>query len=66
MTVLATPDTGLTESNVSYFYNTVGETGNSANDAKVNAVDMLIARDNMASIFNDILLRAQKGGRQDT
>ena len=46
VTVLATAHTGLAEADVFYFGNAVGESGNSATDAKVNAFDMLAARNN--------------------
>ncbi|MBN2474574.1 MAG: hypothetical protein JXB62_08195 [Pirellulales bacterium] len=45
-TVLATADTGLAEHDVFYFGNAVAEAGNTATDAKVNATDMLLARNN--------------------
>ncbi|MBN2476038.1 MAG: Ig-like domain-containing protein [Pirellulales bacterium] len=44
--VLATPRTGLAEDDVFYFGNAVGDAGNSTTDARVNAVDMLLARNN--------------------
>jgi len=37
---------GLTDDDVFYFGNAVGETGNSATDTKVNATDKLVARNN--------------------
>jgi len=46
VTVLAGPHTGLAEPDVFYFGNAVGETGDSADDARVNAVDVLLARNN--------------------
>ncbi|MBN2474799.1 MAG: hypothetical protein JXB62_09335, partial [Pirellulales bacterium] len=46
VTVLATPNTGLSTPHVFYFGNAVGEAGNSTADAKVNATDMLLARNN--------------------
>ena len=46
VTVLATADTGLAAADVFYFGNAIGETGNSATDALVNATDMLLARNN--------------------
>jgi subtilisin-like proprotein convertase family protein len=52
VTVLATPDTGLVEDDVFYFGNAVGEAGNSTDDAKVNATDMLLARNNPHSFIN--------------
>lgn len=46
VTVLPTDTTGLAEADVFYFGNAIAETGNSTSDAKVNAIDMLGARDN--------------------
>ena len=46
VTVLATENSGLTEPDVFHFGNAIGESGNSTTDAKVNAFDMLAARDN--------------------
>ena len=46
VTLLATEDTGLLESDIFYFGNATGETGNSATNAKVNAIDALLARNN--------------------
>ncbi|NIM48762.1 MAG: hypothetical protein GTO22_05810, partial [Gemmatimonadales bacterium] len=46
VTVLANADTGLSETDVFYFGNAIGESGNSPTDAMVNAADMLGARDN--------------------
>lgn len=44
--VLANQFTGLSRQDVFYFGNAVGECGNSSTDAKVNAFDMLLVRDN--------------------
>jgi hypothetical protein len=44
VTVLATAATGLAASDVFYFGNAIGETGNSPSDARVDAVDVLMAR----------------------
>ncbi len=57
VTVLATADTWLAEDDVFYFGNAIGETGNSAGPfpeqyAKVNAFDMLGARDNQRNFLN--------------
>ena len=52
VTVLATEATGLAEEDVFYFGNAIAETGNSATDAKVNAFDMLAARDNQRNFLN--------------
>jgi len=53
VTVLVTADTGLAEADVFYFGNAVGETGNSTADAKVNAVDVLLARNNPRTLLNE-------------
>lgn len=50
--VLANTYTGLNQEDVFYFGNAVGETGNSPTDAKVNAFDMLGARDNPRTFLN--------------
>ena len=57
VTVGATADTGLPDNDVFYFGNAIGETGNSAGPfpeqyAKVNAFDMLGARDNQRNFLN--------------
>ncbi|MBN2476259.1 MAG: lamin tail domain-containing protein [Pirellulales bacterium] len=52
VTVLATADTGLSAPDVFYFGNAVGEAGNSTADAKVNASDMLLARNNPRNFLN--------------
>ena len=52
VTVLATTNTGLAEPNIFYFGNAIGESGNSTTDAKVNAFDMLGARDNQWSFVD--------------
>jgi len=46
VTVLATAETGLFTPDVFYFGNAVGESGDSAADAKVNATDVLLTRNN--------------------
>ncbi|MBN2474802.1 MAG: tandem-95 repeat protein [Pirellulales bacterium] len=46
VTMLPTRNTGLVEADVFYFGNAVGEAGNSTGDARVNATDMLLARNN--------------------
>ncbi len=51
VTVLATDDTGLEVSDVFYFGNAIGESGNSISHAKVNAFDMLGARDNQRNFL---------------
>ena len=50
VTVKATPNTGLTTADVFYFGNAVGETGNAAADAIVDAVDCPGAQNNPARI----------------
>lgn len=52
VTVLATPNTGLTSPSIFYFGNAVGEAGNSPNDAKVDPADELLARANQRTVFN--------------
>ncbi len=52
VTTLANQDTGLLGPDVFYFGNAVGETGNSTIDAKVNAFDMLGARDNQRNFLD--------------
>ena len=56
VTVLATPITGLTEPYVFYFGNAIGESGDSTTDAKVNAIDMLAARNNPHNFFDKALI----------
>jgi len=46
VTVLATAATGLGSADVFYFGNAVGESGNSVTDARVNATDEILARNN--------------------
>ncbi len=50
--VLSTGNTGLPGNDVFYFGNAIGESGDSAGDAKVNAFDMLGARDNQRNFLN--------------
>ncbi len=52
VTVLPTNHTWLAEPDVFYFGNAVGETGNSTADARVNAFDMLGARDNQRNFLD--------------
>jgi hypothetical protein len=58
VTVKATPNTGLTTADVFYFGNAVGESGNTASDAIVDAVDAQGAQNNplnpapIASIYD--------------
>ena len=52
VSIEATADTGLPEADVFYFGNAVGEVGNSATDARVNAVDVLLTRDNPCTLSN--------------
>ena len=46
VTVLDTTPTGLDQPDVFYFGNAIGDSGNSAANARVNAIDMLMARNN--------------------
>jgi len=50
--VLSTPNTGLPQADVFYFGNAVGESGNSAADAKVNAIDAIMARNNPRALVD--------------
>jgi len=50
--VLPTLNTGLLEEDVFYFGNAVGESGDSAADARVNAVDVLLARNNPRTLLD--------------
>lgn len=52
VTVLATPNTRLAAEDVFYFGNAVGETGNSADDALVNAADQIGTRNNRHTLAN--------------
>jgi len=52
VTVLATDATGLEEDDVFYFGNAIGEAGNSPAEARVNAVDALLARNNPRTFRN--------------
>ncbi|MBN2474999.1 MAG: lamin tail domain-containing protein [Pirellulales bacterium] len=52
VTVLAGAETGLSDDDVFYFGNAAGEAGNSTLDAKVNASDMLLARNNPRTFLN--------------
>ncbi|MBN2474599.1 MAG: lamin tail domain-containing protein [Pirellulales bacterium] len=52
VTVLANGHTLLEENDVFYFGSAVGEAGNSTIDAKVNASDMLLARNNPRNFLN--------------
>ncbi|MBN2474600.1 MAG: lamin tail domain-containing protein [Pirellulales bacterium] len=52
VTVLANADTALPTDDVFYFGNAVGEAGNSPADARVNATDMLLARNNPRDFLN--------------
>jgi len=52
VSVLAGESTGLAEDDVFYFGNAVGDTGNSSTDAKVNAIDLLLTRDNPHNLVN--------------
>ncbi|MBN2477233.1 MAG: lamin tail domain-containing protein [Pirellulales bacterium] len=51
-TVLVTDEIGLADPDVFYFGNAVGEAGNSTADARINATDMLLARNNPRNFLN--------------
>jgi hypothetical protein len=53
-TLLATANTGLVQSDVFYFGNAPGEAGNSTTDAKVDAIDMLLARANPRTFLDPV------------
>jgi len=53
VTVLA-DNLGLAQDDVFYFGNAIGESGNSAVDAKVNAVDVLLARNNPRGLLDEV------------
>ncbi len=55
-TVLANASTGLAEPDVFYFGNAIGDSGNSATDASVNAQDIGGARDNPHNFLNRALI----------
>ncbi len=50
--------TGLATPDVFYFGNAIGESGNSTTDAKVNALDVLLARNNPQNMTNPALLNS--------
>ncbi len=52
VTVLAGGNIGLFQDDVFYYGNAIGESGNSTTDAKVNAYDMLAARDNQRNFLD--------------
>ena len=52
VTVKATENTGLSEEDVFYFGNAIGETGDSGNDMLVNAADGIGIRDNLRGELN--------------
>ncbi|MBN2477396.1 MAG: hypothetical protein JXB62_22515 [Pirellulales bacterium] len=52
VTVRCTEATGLAEADVFYFGNALGEAGNSTTVARVNAVDMLLARNNPRTLLD--------------
>ncbi|MBN2477300.1 MAG: hypothetical protein JXB62_22025 [Pirellulales bacterium] len=52
VTVLANGNTNLAEPDVFYVGNAVADAGNSTTDAKVNATDMLLARNNPRTFLN--------------
>ena len=59
VTVRATANTGLAKPDVFYFGNAVGESGNLTTDAKVNAVDVLLARNNPHSLLNKAAINSR-------
>ena len=50
--IKANANTLLTQDDVFYFGNSIGETGNSTNDTFVNAIDVIAARDNQRGPFD--------------
>ena len=52
VTVLVTTDTGLGAPDVFYFGNAIGETGDSPDDARVDAIDLLLTRQNPQPFFD--------------
>jgi hypothetical protein len=66
VTVLPTGNTGLSEPDVFYFGNAMGESGNSAADAKVNALDMLAARSNPHDSLNPAPIELAYDYNRDT
>ncbi len=52
VTVKATANTGLMQEDIFYFGNAIGESGNSATDAFVNATDQIDARNNPHFFFD--------------
>jgi len=52
VTVKASSNTGLTTDDVFYFGNAIGESGDSLNDARVDATDEILARNNPKSAFD--------------
>ena len=56
VTVLANASTGLADANVFYFGNAIGESGNSAADASVNAQDIGGPRDNPHNFLDRALV----------
>ncbi len=70
VTVLPGARTGLSEPDVFYFGNAVGEAGNSAADAHVTATDVLLARNNPRNFLDpaavDFLYDYNRDGRVTT
>ena len=54
VTVLANGNTGLAEPDVFYYGNAIGESGNSATDARVNAIDVVLARNNPRNLMDEV------------
>ena len=65
VTVKATAATGLPDPDVFYFGNAIGEAGNSATDAYVNATDELLARNNPRNFMNPATVTDQHDYNRD-
>jgi hypothetical protein len=66
VTVLATSNTGLGREEVFYFGNAVGDSGDSTSDARVNARDMLAARNNPHGLLKPAQVDCQWDFNHDT
>ncbi len=65
VTVLATDRTSRVENDVFYFGNAIGESGNSATDAKVEFADMLRTRENQRNFLNPAPIDFQFDSNRD-
>jgi len=65
VTMLSTVNTGLEQDDVFYFGNAIGESGNSDTDAKVNAIDLLLARNNPHNLINEAPLTSRYDFNRD-